>query len=532
MKEFTSSIGIVFGSGLRPDDRAPKNSTYLTQCQNARVVKFGDTSNLVTYTPPTAPITTAYLAGLSPAITIVHRFPSMFKGREASFLLTATGIYDVVVGVSPLTRLTTYDAYATTTAKSIASGGGGWHFADFGDTWAFFNGKSVVFKTNKLSMFGDTSSVLVVEDITVQTGCAFNGRMMMGGFSSSDFWNDEWESFMRDMHDKGFGMAFPTALDTNWVWWSQIGSDAFWLFYPSDTLRGFITDDENDVYTDEKNRLMEMVQRNEMGFMPMHWQGTVRKMMPLGNGVMVYGDGGISYMPKVESTFGLQEIMPVGIASRSAVGGTNKEHVFVDESGWVYRVQAGQVPRRLGYREYFETAAQGSTDIVVSYDPIENEYYISDGTSCYVLSDGGLYETTYLVNSLSTLSGDTVGIYFRPTASDDAYSILCTDVIDMGLRSIKTIERVIVSATNTTMVSVAVDWRMKSGASWARTGYQVCNDEGVAYFPVQGVEFRIVVRVLDYTKLDIDDVDVQFKTTDKRIIRGAYAIKGSTRTGE
>lgn len=534
MKEFTSSFGVNFGNGLRPDDRAPKNLQYLTQCQNARVVKFGEVPNLVTYTPPTDPFATGYLAGLTPAITVSHGTPCAFKGRETTFVLTKTGIYTATEGANwTLSQLSTYNAYAVKTVKTITSGSV-WHFADFGDAYAFFNGVNTVFKTNRLSMFGDTSTMLVEDDITVQTGCAFNGRMIMGGFSSSDFWNDEWENFVRDIHDTGFGIAFPTALDTNWVWWSQIGSDAFWLFYPSDSLRGLITDDSNDVYTDDKNRLMEMVQRNEMGFMPMHWQGTVNRVLPLGGGVMVYGTGGISYMPKSANTFGLQEVLPIGTASRSAAFGNIKEHVFIDDAGWLWKASAANPtnPKRLGFREYFETALLAGRDIMINYDQIEDEYYISDGYTCYVLAGEQLYESTYLVNSLTVSMGATYGIYHRPGDADDAYSILCTDVIDMGLRSIKTIERVVVSATNTTTIYVAIDWRMKSSDAWSRTTFRLCNYEGVAYFPITGVEFRVVVRVTDYTKLDVDDVDIQFKTTDKRIIRGAYAIKGSTGAGE
>jgi len=388
-----------------------------------------------------------------------------------------------------------------------------------------------VFKTNRLGMFGGTSSTLVVNDVTVNTGCEFRGRMIMGGFNSSNFWNDHWENFLRDLHDNGLGISFPAAPGTNYVCWSPIGRDGFWLFYPHDAISGLIDDDENTVFAESKARLFEMIEQNEFGFMPMDWQGTVRRVLPLGNGVMVYGDNGITYMPKRETTFGKEEILSYGIESRSAVGGTDKEHVFVDEAGWLWRMSAGEGPRRLGYREFFEDMI--GNDITVSYDPVEDEYHISDSAICFVLTrDDNCYESTFLVTSTAVDAGGTAGVYERPGNADDAYAIMETDNIDMGVRGIKSIERIILSCTNTGTTTVAVDWRYKTSDSWSRTLYSIINNEGVAHLKVSGLEFRIIVRCTDYTKLDIDNVQVQFKTDDKRIIRGTYALENVARTGQ
>ena len=351
----------------------------------------------------------------------------------------------------------------------------------------------------------------------------------MGGFSATDFWNDHWENYLRNLFDAGLGVKFPTAPGTNYVWWSAIGSGAFFLFYPDDSISGLISDADNTVFVDDNSMLMEMIERNEMGFMPMNWQGTVRCVKTLGKGVMVYGDNGISYMPMQGETFGLVDMLNYGIESRSAVGGTDREHVFVDEAGWLWKMRDGELPINLGYREFFEDMI--GNDIVVSYDPIEREYHISDGALCFVLTQAGaLYESTYLVTSIGVSAGGAVGVYDRPDASDDAYAIMTTGIIDMGIRAVKTIERIVVSTTNTETVSVAVDWRNVSSDSWSRTSYYGINYEGVAYLPVMGLEFRVVVRCTDYTKMDVDDVKVQFKTDDKRIIRGTYALENVART--
>lgn len=527
MKEFTASLQNMISRGIRPDDRMVRNSGYATKCQNARITKVEDNYRLSTFTPITLSPTSTQLTAAG--ITISHPFPQVFKGREVSLLMTQTKAYTWSIGSgSPLSEISTYDGYNVGNSKSIVSGNS-WHFTDFGGVYALFNGSCVVFKSNRLSMFtGGSNKLLVVDNVTINTGCDFRGRMILGGFSSSDFWNSSWSSYISSLFSLGFSLASPTAPGSNWVWWSQIGSGAFFLFYKDDEVLGLIDDNDNDVFTTTNSMLMETIERNEMGFMPMNWQGTVLRVLGLGKAVMVYGDGGISVMPMVGSTFGLADLLRVGVASRSAVGGNGMEHVFVDDTGWLYRIGIDLIPHRLGYRDQFENMI--GNDITISYDPMDDEYHISDSSVNYVLTrDNRLYESTYLVTSSVVDSGDTIGIYDRPGDSDDGYFMLVSDSFDLGVRATKTIERIVISATNTATVSVAIDWRNRTRDNWTRTSYYNANYEGVAYIMVKGLEFRIIVRCTDYTKIDLDNIHIQFKVDDRRIIRGTYALEASGR---
>ena len=532
MREFNFSLKKEIIGGLRPDDRLPRNSGFLTKCQGIRPdILPGGMRDLTKYTAPTSPFAAGYLAGQG--VSVAFPFPQLIKGRGSSWLVDDTDIYDATEAANwTIAAATTYDAYATGTAKAIISGNA-WHLADFGKSFALFNGSCIVFKRYNEGMFGGTDPMLVVDDITVQTGCAFNGRMVMGGFSTTDFYNDAWENFLRDKFDQGFGMAFPDMLGTNFVWWSPVGHSAFWIVYPTDTLLGIVDEADNVPHDWDNTKLQELMESGEMGFMPMRWQGNVLNTKPLGKGVMVYGDNGVSYMPLKQvdgvSTFGLNDVLPYGVANRSSVGtntpnqaGEITEHVFVDEAGWLWRMKAGEAPEKLGYREFFENMLS-SGDIVINYDPIENDYYISDGSITYVLSEGGLFEVNDLPTSTAVSLGGTVWVADSVGDADDAYAILVTDVFNMKLNMSKTITRVSVHCTNTTDVSVAVDWRVKTSDSWSRTLYQDINYEGEAHFPVSGTEFRLVIRSIDLTTLDIDDIVVHFQTTDKRELRGAYA---------
>ena len=525
MKEFPLSLKAAFSNGLRPDDRMPRNSDVLTECQNVRITGVGDTLTPSTYTPITYP------SGIQ-SVTIDFPFPQLFKGSQRTILADKTALYSITeTGNWTKAAITTNNAYSVEAARAITSGSS-WHFADFGyRTYALFNGSCTVFRTSRLSMFvGGAQDELFVEDsVTINSGCNCRGRMVLGGFNSDNFFNSGWQSINSTLFGSivtALGITAPVNPGSNWVWWSPIGTGAFLLFYPSDYTTGLVSDAYPDV---DHSMLFELVKRGDMGFMPMNWQGTVRCVKTLGKGVMVYGDNGISYMPMHEHTFGLLDLLPYGVESRSSVGGNETEHVFVDEAGWLWRVRSGEAPRKLGFREFFENMI--GNDIVVSHNPIEEEYYISDGSLCYVLTkDDKLYETTFLVTSIAVSGGGAVGVYDRPGDADDNYAVMATDVIDMGMRSLKTIERVVVSTTNTTTVSVAVDWRNKTSDSWSRTSYYNTNYEGVAYLPVMGLEFRVVVRCTDYTKMDVDNVVIHFKVDDRRIVRGVYALENVARS--
>lgn len=529
MKEFTSAVRV--GPGLRRDSRNPRNSVGLTVCTNLRPTPImnGEAATLATFSPPTDPFSPdadTYLQTLGGSYAVSHPQPALLKGREVTLL-----VHGGAGAIRPITEgsnwtagsaYTVKDAYDISSTGTI-SGTGSWHFADFGDAYCLVNGSCTIIKSNRWAMFGGFSDLVATDTPTVTTCCASRGRMIMGGFDSSDFFNEEWEAFLRAAFDIGVGIAWPGLPDTNWVWWSQIGSHAFWLFYPKDSIEGLV-DGGEEPYTYNNPMLWEMIERNEMGFMPMNWQGTVRCVKSLGKGVMVYGDNGVSYMPMAGNTYGLSDLLSHGVANRSAVGGNEMEHIFLDEAGYLWRVDASNpFPQRLGYKEFFEGMVDN--DVVIQYAPVEDEYYISDGTDCFCLTRAGLFKTTFLTTSVVYGDGVDIGLYVQPGNSDDDYAYLTSDTLDMGLRSVKTLERVILTITTGTKTEVSAYWRMSSGDSWAQTDWSVCNSEGVAYLPIMAVEFKIAVRCSDYSDIAVDEVEAQFKTDDKRVIRGTYALK-------
>lgn len=505
MKEFGFDIDLWKGLRKYSDQRREVDS--LVECVNA--VPKGEERGLVQYNEVINPMS---------SITVTWPFPQLFRGKGVTLLAYETAIYTVNETTWVPTLITTYDAFDISNTKSITAGGV-WHFMDFYDTWMLFNGKCVVFHTERYNIFGGTDKTLVQDAVTVQTGCDFRGRGLMGGFKVSDFQTTDWQTFWSNwLLNKPSGMTISETIDTNFVLWTSIGGgDLLWLFYKDIAESGFTADGFHDAV---RPLVFEQMRRNERGFMPMPWQGTILKLAPLGNKVIVYGDGGISALvPYAEPvpTFGLVDVLGVGVAERGAVAVGPMGHVFVDQTGMLWLIDGELKLRQLGYQEYFRDMI--GNDIVGTYDPLENEYRLCSGTKGYLWSPGGLCEISQLVTSAARVGADDVGIFVK---TGDGSMVITTDVFDMKMMGIKNVSQVDLGASASTTAEVAIDYRYKTGDKFYRSGWKRVNQYGTVFPNVSGIEFRLVIRANPYDAMKYDRVSVRWKSSDKRFVRGAY----------
>jgi len=493
--------------------------------QNVRLTRVGEVWNTSTFVPVYDTFASGYLASLTPAVSISFPFPQLFKGAAGTFMLTASGLYTVTEGTNfTVSRVATYNGLSENAAKSITASTS-WHFADLGNSYMFTNGTCSIVKTNRDAMFGGTSKVFIFDTPTVGSCCEHKGRLVLGGFTSSNFEHDAWEVFNKNLFDLGIGLAAVTQPGTNYIWWSQIGSGTFFLFYPNDYIYGILGTGEQE-YSSDSPMIWDMFKRGEMGFMPMDWQGTVLRVLPLGNSIVVYGTNGVSLATRSANTYGQRTVYGYGIASKSAACSDGKKHVFIDAAGNLCVLDETSATS-LGFKEYF--SAMLGTEIMVSYDPIEEDFIISNSTKSYTFHGGKVFGTSYMVSSVVTYTSKTYGIYSHADVlgmNTKDYAILVTDTIVPSPYGHSKLNRVIVSTVNTSAVEVAVYWRMTRGASWSSTVYRAINYEGAAYFPITALEFKIVIRCKDYTKVDFNDITLQFTPYDKRMIRSQYEQEG------
>jgi len=511
MKEFATKIERELEAGLRSDSRAKVNHIQLVQCKNLKPVKG---VGLCPYEPASNPF-----SGLSYS----HPFPQLFKGRNVTLLAFATAVYTVNESTWAKTLITTYDVFDEASTKSITTGGA-WHFVDLGDVWFLFNGVCVVFKTNRRGMFGYSEKVFVQTVQTIQTGCTHRGRVITGGFSS-DFWQGDWKQWMDEwLADGGSGVE-KANLGSNFVMWSGIGGGdlLFWLL-PRIAIYGVLEDP--NYHSNTKALIFDMLKRNDLGWMPMEWEGTVQRVAPLGKNVIVYGDNGVTALvPVVEpvSTFGKVEIATFGVYGRACVGVGKDRHIFLDKAGRVWQITADLQLTQLGYEEFlYSTLATA----IISYNPILEEFVIGHSAGSYVLTDAGLGFATQKVTSIAVIDGAVKGV--APDVSD-VEALIETDRFDLGVRGIKQLSTINIGGTSLTssVMSVAAKYRFNKGSALSTTPYMITNNEGNARLEPSGIDFALLVKNTNYVYADIGYIEVRYRVTDRRYIRGIYASQNT-----
>jgi len=98
---------------------------------------------------------------------------------------------------------------------------------------------------------------------------------------------------------------------------------------------------------------------------------------------------------------------------------------------------------------------------------------------------------------------------------------LVTDVINFNQISQKTTQWIEVQCLRESdNMQAAIDYKYDNSSAFVRSEYVDFNPEGAAYLPVAGTEFRIVVRMANPVRAEIDKIRIRWKPTDRRFDRG------------
>lgn len=504
-KEFTLTFDSLFTSGLRQNERAPRNSQVFTTLTNVRVRPEG----LTAYEPLIQPVSDSTLSANS--VSYAFPFPQLFRGKYITLLVSATKLFVVNETTWTLTPVTTYDLYNTGLTKTITSGGS-WHFTDFWNTFILYNGSCCIIK------FGGDSKYYVQDTLTIQTGCAHRGRAIQAGFSTSNFWSSDWKSFWTSritQYDPPYSNVIKTMADIgpNWIHWSSIGGGDLRFLHD---LTWATTGPYAAGYTSDNPMVLDFALRNEWGWMPMSFQGSVLAVKSLGMNVFVGGEDGIEVLTQVSSprpTFGSTLRLPFGLAGRSAVGGGEDAIIFLDESGCLWRLDANLKLDRLDYSEFLNPML--GTEIIITQDPHSRDFFIANTDDAYSLSrDGGLSKVPQKPTSISFVQGGSVGMF---TSETDESFVAVSEWFDLGTPGLKQLYEVLVTGAPDELLEVAFDYRYDRDSSETRTPYVYTNSHGVAFNLISGNEFRLVLRrQSSYASVQIQKVEIKWKSIDAR----------------
>lgn len=420
---------------------------------------------------PQGLITTPAISHPISAVTVDHPWPQIFLGHKHWVCCTEDKIYTINANWSLTLQLNLAVYYNTfPTAPK-----GTWHFADFFNYAVLTNG-GVTVVYNPL-----TSAWEYNDGTTLPTlGTVLNFKGQIIGSGRTTIAEDPKTTFQDT--------------DANSLMWGGIGS------------ANFILD-----------------QSNIKGYRPMPWYGEIYKVMELGDYIVAYGLKGIAICKFSNMTLGIVKSFKFGIASREAVGGDDSTHVFIDVEGNLRKLSADLNITEPVYKEFFSTML--GREIVVTYNPLQKDFYITDGVRSFILTEKGLGETFQAPTTLDINAGVLLGFYTDLQNSD---ATLVTDSLDFGARSAKTLDVIEVGAYSSADIEVAVDYKLTSSSTWQSTEWKTVNPNGSVVHPINAIEFKIKIRSINYSNLKISYIQLRVKFDDKRFIRGTSNANKAT----
>ena len=473
-----------FSKGLRADINNALGRESLFEAYNCRITPYG---------------VQALEIPVNPTMDAVDfPFPQVFNGSTAVIKADDTAIYTLdrywnptVVTTLALSTYTDWGIVGSAGASIVD--GGTWHYSDNGDFRFLFNGNCVVFSIPSVGTF--TSGA-----VYTTTGCMHRGRLFLGGLDNliQGSWTTRFNAFRDDVYT-----SVTPAFSKNWVWWSSIGfDDALWHFFPwMMTGKG----------------IEGVVGRREFGFASMSWSGRVLCTKSLGNGVIVYGENGISYLQQngEDPALGVVEIANFGIQSRGAVGGDSGEQYFISTEGMLWKITADLKLTKLGYEEFFLPFEGNEVAICVS--PFKGDVYISSRLHGYLLSLSGLSWTPHRVTSIAIQDGIEGFIY---SSYADTHVRLLTGIFDMGTKSYKTLTGLLLEQIGSSSLEVSIYYRMRGDVAFSSTAFVTVPADGVLDLSVTGVEFMLALRADSPASLDLRGVDIMFTQGENVALTG------------
>ena len=258
------------------------------------------------------------------------------------------------------------------------------HIADFYTFWLATDGY-----TTHIRRSMDDEDIYRYTAPQIQTCCARKeSRLILGGFDNA-FGYVDWTAILA-AYNSAETVGAP---GINWVWGSSVGA-ADWMMLFDDELHGdwqfwtYHWRERVEFYTD-------LWRRNQMFMRPMPWRGYVWNVKPLGDTVMVYGQDGVAALTFHDS--GIVGMKPIqryperlGLMGRDTVAGNDDVHVMQSSDGDLWQITPDLVAQKLKYNWVLPTEPEG-TRSAMSYEPLEQEFYISNAEESVVEEDTLVY---------------------------------------------------------------------------------------------------------------------------------------------
>jgi len=451
-------------------------------------------------------------------------WPQLLRTEAGSLLGFETALYSVNEGTLLASELTTYNAGDVDAEKEIESGGA-WSLASFHDMWVATNGASVVY-----SLPSNDGKYLTASSPLVNSVCALDGRLFLGGLSGDYFAGVPWGRLMAAWLAHAGDRVVThedMAVDSKWVMWSEPAGGGFdWPYYSVLAAAGF---GQAADWAKVEEALITALKLGDIGLAPMPTHGSVLQVVPQGNRVVVLCSDVVVALEPHESTFLPRVLSTVGAVSRTGgvcVGGVV---LFVGTDGRLWGVREGERATRLGYSEYFGSA---DSDTVADVDEMMEDAYFCWGGSTYVWHNGELCERELVTTSVGRLTGTLWGIsedtgagWVAGTgvgaASEGEYEVgLVSGVLQFGQADLVELRSVELVASDVVAARVGAYYKHGQASDFVEMSCLPGSPEGVFFPRCSGIEFKLKVGLLLQEDSVVEGLRVRFMYDGSRNIRG------------
>ena len=374
-----------------------------------------------------------------PAASFPH--PNLMMGETHTILASASKFFNMTFDGS------VWQAVEITTGLTPA-GTDVWHFADKGDHWLATNGVDMVFCKD-----GVYSSEYTKVPNTV---CTFRGRVYAGGLggntsrANAEFWNTSYIALLEELIADIYPDATTSKFGQNAVFYSCVGGEDFFEHYAE---------------SPSLDKIVAYQRRRESGYSIMPWSGKVMMVKPLGDGVVVYGANGITFMLQALSPISMQltNLPHEGVPSRRAVAGDRFRHVFIGNSGSLFEIGPDLKIKELGYEEV--VADIGTlANTLINYDPIYQDIYLGIASKSRLITPNGMSRLNKSWTTMCRDRGKNRGFYI--TISSTPSSIATTGVITFPNNRLGTVHGLRLNTKDPSKHSVVFSVRPNEADGW------------------------------------------------------------------
>lgn len=241
------------------------------------------------------------------------------------------------------------------------------------------------------------------------------------------------------------------------------------------------------------------------------------------NEVVVYGSGGIEKLTPfgndVITGFGQSTIQQGGVLGFGCAGGTKDYQCFIDNAFNLCTLTDNI--KVLGYKNYMKKLMPER--VIISFDPLERNFYITDGIYCFVLTSKGLYETHQCPTSIGRIDGTLTGFIKHTSQAEIKLETTEIDLKSSGLKTVNSVEYNVDYET-----SVNAQLYGSASARYTHKGEMITgrmsmlNNEGTFFPFITGRSFKFLLQgdYIPNSTFNLSSIKVNASFIDARTRRG------------